>query len=197
MSSLTSEEKSRQIRSIKGSILKMAGSFHRSLPDYTRHCVSVEDLVQEGWLAVCKRRHSYDASRGTTFSTFCYRVVYNHFCNIIADKKRQKRYHYTVAIDSEVGTVWDTPDTSEEDKPRVVDALESFFTLLKGVKSKKQRALITALLFASDPRSFEVDSDRFRCLCQEAGLTFSDVLLLRRKGGFSLTILEKAVALCE
>lgn len=51
-----------------------------------------EELLQEGYIALCKAVDNYSLERGSAFSTYLKTVVHQHYNLIYAEATRKKRY---------------------------------------------------------------------------------------------------------
>ena len=59
---------------------------------FGKEMLADEDLLQCGYLGLCKAALRFDPSRGVAFSTFAYRCICNEVCYYLSNKPGQKAY---------------------------------------------------------------------------------------------------------
>lgn len=87
----TPQENHRLIESVHALVWQCAWASWSALPPALKGFLDVEDLVQEGFLALWKEAWRWDASRGR-FTTFAAMVVRTHYMTLLARWKALKRF---------------------------------------------------------------------------------------------------------
>lgn len=74
-------------------IRRNSGLLHKWVWDYRNIPYHDEDdLLQEGYIALCRAVDSYSLERGVAFSTYLKTVVHQHYNRIYTEATRQKRF---------------------------------------------------------------------------------------------------------
>lgn len=78
----------------------LAGRVYRRLRAAGGRIVSIEDIRQELWIAVCKARDTYDDSQGASFSTYAWNGMLLHINRWIFNEfERNGLYNAALSID--------------------------------------------------------------------------------------------------
>ena len=83
--------------------------------------LEIDDLIQEGRIALYRAIETFDPSRKVKFSTYAYNVVQRSIVNIMIKHNRKNWKNVTEEI------VPDTPDTKAETKLIMLDQIASLF----------------------------------------------------------------------
>ena len=96
--------------------------------------LEIDDLIQEGRIALYRAIETFDPSRKVKFSTYAYNVVQRSIVNIMIKHNRKNWKNVTEEI------VPDTPDTKAETKLIMLDQIVSLFKSA-GLTDREQRVI--------------------------------------------------------
>ena len=96
--------------------------------------LEIDDLIQEGRIALYRAIETFDPSRKTKFSTYAYNVIQRSIINVVVKHNRRNWKNVTEEI------VPDTPDTKAETKLLMLDQIASLFKSA-GLTKREQRVI--------------------------------------------------------
>lgn len=96
--------------------------------------LEIDDLIQEGRIALYRAIETFDPSRKAKFSTYAYNVIQRSIINVVVKHNRKNWRNVTEEI------VPDIPDTSAETRLIMLDQINSLFKSA-GLTDKEQKII--------------------------------------------------------
>ena len=96
--------------------------------------LEIDDLIQEGRIALYRAIETFDPSRKTKFSTYAYNCIQRSIINVVVKHNRKNWKNVTEEI------VPDVPDTKAEAKLIMLDQINSLFKSA-GLTDREQRVI--------------------------------------------------------